>query len=53
MWKYIGRRLIQLIPVILAISFITFALMQTASGDVVDTMYENAGGAAVRRNIGS
>lgn len=46
MWKYIGKRFIQLIPVIIAISFLTFALMQTASGDVIDAMYENAGGTA-------
>ncbi|RBP63366.1 peptide/nickel transport system permease protein [Alkalibaculum bacchi] len=46
MWRYIGKRLIHLVPVIIAISFITFALMQTASGDVIDAIYENAGGTA-------
>lgn len=46
MRKYVFKRLIQLIPIILGITFMSFALMQTASGDVIDAMYENAGATA-------
>lgn len=46
MRNYILKRLLQLIPIILGITFLSFALMQTASGDVIDAMYENAGGIA-------
>lgn len=46
MRNYILKRLLQLIPIILGITFLSFALMQTASGDVIDAMYENAGGTA-------
>ena len=46
MRNYILKRVLQLIPIILGITFLSFALMQTASGDVIDAMYENAGGTA-------
>ena len=46
MRNYILKRLLQLIPIVLGITFLSFALMQTASGDVIDAMYENAGGTA-------
>lgn len=42
MKKYIGRRLLQLIPIILTITFLSFGLMQTAAGDAVDALYDNA-----------
>lgn len=32
------------IPILLGITFLSFALMQTASGDVIDAIYEQAGG---------
>lgn len=38
MWKYIGKRLLQAIPLLLIISFIVFALIQIAPFDVVDTL---------------
>lgn len=41
MKKFIGRRLLQLIPIILGISFLSFALMQAAAGDAVDAVYDN------------
>ncbi|AOT69442.1 nickel ABC transporter permease [Geosporobacter ferrireducens] len=44
MKKYIGRRLLQLIPIILGITFLSFALMQTAAGDAVDALYDNTSG---------
>lgn len=51
MRKYIFKRLIQLIPIILGITFMSFALMQTASGDAIDAMYENAGSTASKEVI--
>ncbi|KNZ43419.1 nickel ABC transporter permease [Acetobacterium bakii] len=44
MRKYIGKRLLQLIPIILGITLLSFALMQSAVGDAVDALYDNAGG---------
>ncbi|SDB46182.1 peptide/nickel transport system permease protein [Streptococcus henryi] len=38
MWKYIGKRLLQAIPLLFVISFIVFALIQLAPFDVVDTL---------------
>ncbi|MBI4857693.1 MAG: ABC transporter permease [Acetobacterium woodii] len=45
MKKYIGKRLFQLIPIILGITLLSFTLMQTAAGDAVDALYDNSGGA--------
>ncbi|MEW9124313.1 MAG: nickel ABC transporter permease [Thermotaleaceae bacterium] len=44
MKKYIGRRLLQLIPIIFGITFLSFGLMQTAAGDAVDAFYDNTTG---------
>jgi peptide/nickel transport system permease protein len=44
MKKYIVHRLLHLIPIILGITFLSFALMQTAAGDAVDALYDNAPG---------
>ncbi len=44
MKKYIGKRLLQLIPIILGITLLSFTLMQTAAGDAVDALYDNASG---------
>lgn len=43
MLKYIFKRLIQLIPVLLGITFLSFAMMRLAGGDAVTYMYDNAG----------
>lgn len=45
MLKYIAKRLMQLIPIILGITFSTFLLMHSVSGDAVDALYDNAGSA--------
>nr|WP_320024070.1 nickel ABC transporter permease [uncultured Acetobacterium sp.] len=45
MKKYIGKRLFQLIPIILGITLLSFTLMQTVAGDAVDALYDNSGGA--------
>jgi peptide/nickel transport system permease protein len=44
MKAYISHRLLQLIPIVLGITFFSFALMQTVAGDAVDALYDNAGG---------
>jgi peptide/nickel transport system permease protein len=44
MKKYIGKRLLQLIPILLGITLLSFALMHSASGDAIDVMEANSGG---------
>ena len=44
MVKYIGKRFIQLVPILFGITFITFAMMNTTSVDTVDKLLENTGG---------
>ena len=41
MGKYIIKRLLQLIPVLIGITFLSFAMMRLAGGDAVTYMYEN------------
>jgi peptide/nickel transport system permease protein len=41
---YIGQRLLQLIPILLGITFLTFGMMQFAADDAVDVLYEQSGG---------
>lgn len=43
MIKYVLKRLLQLIPVLMGITFLSFAMMRLAGGDAVTYMYENAG----------
>lgn len=43
MKKYILFRLLQLIPILIGITFITFGILQLASTDVVDKIYEQSG----------
>ncbi len=43
MGKYIVRRLLHLIPILIGITFLSFAMMRLAGGDAVTYMYENAG----------
>lgn len=43
MVRYILRRLLQLLPVLVGITFLSFAMMRLAGGDAVTYMYENAG----------
>ena len=45
MIKYIIKRLLQLIPILVGITFLSFAMMRLAGGDAVTYMYENAGSA--------
>ena len=37
-------RLLQLIPILVGITFLTFGMMQFAADDAVDVMYEQTGG---------
>ena len=43
MIKYIGKRFLQLIPILFGITFITFAMMNTTAVDTVDKLLENTG----------
>lgn len=43
MGKYIGKRLLQLIPVLIGITFLTFALMHAAGSDAITEMYADKG----------
>lgn len=51
MAKYITRRLLMLVPVLLGITFLSFALMRLAGGDAVTYMYDNAGTAVSQEII--
>lgn len=44
MKKYVIRRLIQLIPILLGITLLSFILMNTATADAIDVMESNTGG---------
>ena len=48
--RYIIKRILQLIPIIIAITFFTFAMMRIAGSDAVTEMYSNTG-AAVSQEV--
>lgn len=41
--KFVGKRLLQLIPILLAITFLSFAMMRIAGSDAVEEMYTARG----------
>ena len=43
MRKYIIQRFLQLIPILIGITFLSFAMMRVAGSDAVTEMYENRG----------
>ena len=43
MFKYILKRLLQLIPILIGITFLSFGMMRLAGGDAVTYMYDRAG----------
>ena len=51
MRKYIVHRLIQLIPVLIGITFLSFAMMRLAGSDAVEELYSNAGSAVSQEVI--
>ncbi len=51
MRRYIFKRLLQLIPVLIGITFLSFAMMRLAGGDAVTYIYENAGSAVSQEII--
>ena len=51
MRKYIVHRLIQLIPVLIGITFLSFAMMRLAGSDAVEELYSNAGSAVSQEII--
>ena len=44
MGKYVLRRIVQLIPVLIGITFLSFAMMRIAGSDAITEMYGNKGG---------
>ena len=51
MGKYIIRRFIQLIPVLIGITFLSFGMMRLAGSDAVEELYSNAGSAVSQEII--
>lgn len=45
MKKYIVKRILQLLPILLGITFLSFAMMRLAGSDAVTEMYSNTGSA--------
>ena len=45
MRRYVLHRLIQLIPILIGITFLSFAMMRVAGSDAVTEMVANTGGA--------
>ena len=45
MGKYILKRFLQLIPILIGITFLSFAMMRLAGSDAVQELYSNAGAA--------
>lgn len=43
MFRYVFKRCLQLIPILIGITFLSFAMMRLAGGDAVTYMYDNAG----------
>ena len=46
MKKYFFARLVQLVPILFGITFLTFGMMRFTSDDAVDIIYEQSGGVA-------
>ena len=46
MKKYIGKRIVQLIPVLLGITFLSFAMMRLAGSDAIIELYGDKGAVA-------
>ena len=46
MKKYIGKRLLQLLPVLLGVTFLSFAMMRAAGGDAITELYGDKGAVA-------
>ena len=51
MGKYVFKRIVQLIPILLGITFLSFGFMRFASGDAVDVLFENNGGVVAQQVI--
>lgn len=51
MRKYVIHRLLCLVPILIGVTFLSFALMRLAGGDAVTYLYENAGTAVPQEVI--
>ena len=49
--KYFASRIIQLVPILIGITFLSFAMMQVAGSDAVTEMYSNAGAAVSEETL--
>nr|WP_255409491.1 ABC transporter permease [Gordonibacter sp. Marseille-P4307] len=49
--RYVARRLLQLIPILLGITLLSFGMMHLAGGDAVTALIENQGAAISRAEI--
>ena len=49
MRRYILKRLLQLIPVLLGVTFLSFAMMRLAGSDAITEMYGDKGARWLRR----
>ena len=49
--KYIGKRFLQLIPVLLGITFLSFAMMRAAGSDAIIELYGDKGAVARSRIV--
>ena len=52
MKKYAIKRILQLIPILFAITFLSYGMMRIAGSDVVTRKMENTGGGSVRSCTG-
>ena len=51
MQKYVIQRFLQLIPVLIGITFLSFAMMRLAGSDAVEELYSNVGTAVSQEII--
>lgn len=51
MGKYVVQRLLQLIPILIGITFLSFGMMRMAGSDAVEELYSNTGGAVSQEVI--
>ena len=51
MRNYVFKRLLQLIPILLGITFLSFAMMRLAGGDAISYLYESRGTAVAQEII--
>ena len=51
MGRYVLRRIVQLIPVLIGITFLSFAMMRIAGSDAITEMYGSKGGLTLLHSV--